>query len=93
MEMSALKKVTTIDDRALEADTSLEACAEFDFKPNQRIIDPNDNDRPGTIIGVTSMPEDSECVDQDVNILLVAMDGDKGKVCFFPDPAHYLRKQ
>ena len=89
--MSSLKKFTAIDGRVLEVDTSHKACAEFGFEPNQRIIDPYSKE--GTIIGVAPLLEKSKCIDQGVNVLLVAMDNDNGKVCFFPNPAMDLQKQ
>lgn len=83
-------KVETIGGHVLVADVSEAACSEFGFKPTERIRDCND--RQGEVIGVASMPEDAGCVKAGEKILLIALDGMAGKVCFFPNPKVNLTK-
>ena len=89
--MGPRKQVTALAGQTFEVDTSVEACKEFGFRPNDRVR--ASNGMACTVVGVAPMPIESVCVKEGENMLWVAPDGrDDGRVCFFPDPTENLKK-
>jgi len=85
-----LREVIAFDGTPLQVDTSGEACEKFGFQPDQRVLDPYNNE--ATVVGVAPLPENAGCMKKGTDVLFISLDGADGKVCFYPDPAKNLRK-